>query len=208
MVGAFSERLVDRLSKGIEVSEADKKVAAYGIEGVISSTIGYGLVLSLGVIFQSFAEAVIFSILFSALRQYVGGYHAKTFIVCKCTVCIIFMIEVCLSRFLIGTYPFILGNIAGVWFLFVVWKYAPVRNENKRYYEGQIERLKKAGRRLCVTVYVCSIPFYFLNRKVYCIFIATMTIVMLFMMKEVKRDETGGESEKGSSGHTCKDGGK
>lgn len=208
MIGEFSERLTDRLSRGIEISEADKKVAAYGIEGVISSAIGYGLVLSLGAIFRSFAEAVIFSILFSALRQYVGGYHAKTFIACKCTVCIIFMIELCLSRFLFGTYPFILGNIVGVWFLFVVWKYAPVRNENKRYYEGQIERLKKVGRRLSAAVYVCSIPFYFLDRKIYCISAATMTIVMLLMMKEVKGDEADGKSEKGSSGYACKDGGK
>lgn len=194
MIGEFAEWMVDRLSGGLDVSEADKKVAAYGIEGIISSMIGYGLVLLLGVIFQCFYEAVVFSIVFSTLRKYVGGYHAKTFLACKCIVCVTFLLEMGLSRLLLRTAPFVSGNIAGILFIVTVWKYAPVRNQNKRYYEGQIEHLQKAGRALSVIVYIISILLYFLHRKIYSIVIATIVIVMLLMMKEVTKDEEDGES--------------
>lgn len=194
MIGKFAEWLVNCLSGGLEVSEAEKKVAAYGIEGIISSMIGYGLVLLLGMVFQCFYEAVIFSIVFSTLRKYVGGYHAKTFVACKCIVCLTFMGQMVLSRFLLQTAPFIFGNIAGILFIFIVWKYAPIRNQNKRYYEGQIEHLQKVGRALSVIVYMISILIYFLNRTIYSIVIATIIIVMLLMMKEVIRDEKNGES--------------
>lgn len=194
MIGKFAEWIVKRLSGGLEVSEAEKKVAAYGIEGIISSMIGYGLVLLLGVVFQCFYEAVIFSIVFSTLRKYVGGYHAKTFVACKCIVCLTFMVQIVLSHLLLHTAPFIFGNIAGILFIFIVWKYAPIRNQNKRYYEGQIEHLQKVGRALSVIVYIISILIYFLNRKIYSIIIATIVIVMVLMMKEVIEDEKNGES--------------
>lgn len=122
------------------------------------------------------------------------GYHAKTFVACKCIVCLTFMGQMVLSRFLLQTAPFIFGNIAGILFIFIVWKYAPIRNQNKRYYEGQIEHLQKVGRALSVIVYMISILIYFLNRTIYSIVIATIIIVMLLMMKEVIRDEKNGES--------------
>lgn len=194
MLGEFSERLVSRLSEGLEVSEADKKVAAYGIEGVISSTIGYSLVLLVGIVFGCFSEAVIFSLVFSTLRKYVGGYHAKTFLACKCIVCVTFLVEMGLSRLILQTESFIVGNIVGILFLLTVWKYAPVKNRNKRYYKEQIEYLQKAGRGLAVFVYVFSILLYFLNRKIYSIVIATVVVVTVLMIKEVTGDEKGRES--------------
>ncbi len=194
MFGELSERLVSRLSEGLEVSEADKKVAAYGIEGIISSTIGYSLVLLLGTVFGRFSEAVVFSLVFSTLRKYVGGYHAKSFFACKCIVCVTFLVEMGLSRLILQTEPFIVGNIAGILFLFTVWKYAPVKNRNKRYYEGQIEHLQKVGRRLSVFVYVFSILLYFLHREIYSIVIATVVVVTVLMIKEVTGDEKDRES--------------
>ena len=194
MLGEFSERLVSRLSRGIEISEAEKKVAAYGIEGIISSTIGYSLVLLMGAVFGCFSEAVVFVLVFSALRKYVGGYHAKTFLACKCTVCVTFLVEMALSRLILQTESFIIGNIAGILFLITVWKDAPVKNRNKRYYEGQIEHLQKVGRGLSVFVYVFSILLYFLHREIYSIVIATIIVVTVLMVKEVTGDEKDRES--------------
>ncbi|HHX11968.1 MAG TPA: hypothetical protein GX731_04040, partial [Clostridiales bacterium] len=83
MLYVLSTRLVDILLNNKIIKEKERDIYAYGFQIIISSMIGILIVGAIGLIFIRFIESVLFLVVFISIREYTGGYHAKTFLSCS-----------------------------------------------------------------------------------------------------------------------------
>lgn len=78
------EVISNKLAKQLESSEKDNKerIYAYGLEIIISTGAGFLCILLSAFLMRVPALGVIFILVFSPLRMFVGGYHAQTYKKC------------------------------------------------------------------------------------------------------------------------------
>lgn len=93
MIDFLASKITENLVKSSIINEKIP-VYRYGIELLISSAIGISLILTLGVISNTFLEATVFLLLFIILRQQTGGYHSNTYVGCNTSFSIIYLILV------------------------------------------------------------------------------------------------------------------
>lgn len=102
------------------------------MELLISSAIGGTiLLLKIEIIFDVLIDSIIFIVVFSTLRVFVGGFHSRSFILCNIITVlnfvIIFIIYRCFSDILFS--PFVYSIVFGLSFVLCVL-FAPIENNN------------------------------------------------------------------------------
>lgn len=109
-----------------------REIYSYGFKLIIADAINYILIISLGIVFNRLIESIIFLITLCGLRQFSGGFHAKTFWLCRLS-----MITTCLCVMLLTDIVTYTGfeiiiatsvNVISVTFIMIV---APVIHPNK-----------------------------------------------------------------------------
>ena len=85
-----------------ELDDQDAQdICAYGIEITLSSIINYLLLLMIGYLTQSIIPAVIFGVVFTIIRLYIGGYHCTSCLHCNLTFCLIYTLVLILGKLLL-----------------------------------------------------------------------------------------------------------
>ena len=72
----------DSLIRRGAVDPADREVYEYGLHGVFTDALQYGVLLVVSLLLGRLPQTVAFHIAFIPLRGYAGGYHAKTQLRC------------------------------------------------------------------------------------------------------------------------------
>ncbi len=105
MINRFSRIILDYLlqSEVIEDSDDEREYYQYGIEITVSSILNVVLILLIGIIFRSIKESIFFLLLFIAIRQFAGGFHADTYFKCNFLFCILYLMVLLLTN---TTYSF------------------------------------------------------------------------------------------------------
>lgn len=87
IIEKISSRILKYLlqSEVIEDTKEVRNYYQYGIEITVSSLFGFALVFLIGLLFGNLLESLIFLMCFLPLRQFTGGYHAKTYFYCNLT---------------------------------------------------------------------------------------------------------------------------
>ena len=62
----------------------------YGFELLLSFVVSVSIILALSILIRKFFESLIFLVLFIAIRQFTGGFHARTYLKCQ-----IFTMDIC-----------------------------------------------------------------------------------------------------------------
>lgn len=133
IIEKISKRILEYLlqSEVIEDTKEVKDYYQYGIEITVSSLLGFTLVLLVGCLFGSFLESLVFLLCFTPLRQFTGGYHAKTYFSCNLTFSLSFatmLLFYHLTKEYMTTY-------AGLIIMFsccvIFFSECPIENENK-----------------------------------------------------------------------------
>lgn len=70
-------------SNAIDDNEETKDYYRYGIEITISSLINILLIIIIGIVSGNALESIVFLACFIPLRQFTGGFHAKTYFLCN-----------------------------------------------------------------------------------------------------------------------------
>lgn len=80
--GKIANYLILHFSSSLDKRYKDEQVVRYGIEIILSSMLNLVLIILFGTIFWGLLEIVVFVLFFCPIRQYAGGYHAKTHLRC------------------------------------------------------------------------------------------------------------------------------
>lgn len=118
----------------------DVEVISYGIELLLSSVINLILVLMIGTYFFGILKTIAFILFFCPLRQFSGGFHAKSYLGCSIGFLILFLGIGSAVQFIGYGWICFLICILLICFIFLI---SPIDTENKRLDHGLREKCKK-----------------------------------------------------------------
>lgn len=186
MISRLSKRISLFLCrKGIVVTD-ESEIYQYGFEIIISTIIGFFIVAVIGIVFHMAWLFIIYYLIFATIRQFTGGYHANTYFGCNLTFAFVTSAVFGFTKmaYCSGTYTgvihFLLLSVA----LMIIWRYAPVENENKPITKKQKKRNRLLG---LASSFIVAVTSCFMSKQL-CILMAfsLLSIAALIAISKLK----------------------
>lgn len=136
------------------VKKEDEEVYAYGMELLYSSIFNIALAAIIAIITNTVYPTAAFLITFIVIRQYIGGYHAKTHLGCMSIFAVVLCCFAVLSRYIPAECEVWISMLAIVLAMFLILRFAPVEHPNKPLSCKEKSRLRKSGIISVFTVFV------------------------------------------------------
>lgn len=136
------------------VKKEDEEVYAYGMELLYSSIFNTALAAIIAIITNTVYPTAAFVITFIVIRQYIGGYHAKTHLGCMLILAAVLCCFAVLSRYIPTECEILISMPAIGLSMFLILKFAPVEHPNKPLSCKEKSRLRKSGIISVFTVFV------------------------------------------------------
>lgn len=163
MFQSLSVSMTQGLIQAEVIDADDKEIYEYGLKTIFTNTINFLISILIGVIMGQFLECLLFQLAFLTLRAYSGGYHASTERRC----CLMSYGMVVAVLVLLRYLPEWLNAGAGVLLLLaaagVIVVLAPVENENKPLYPGEIKVYGHRARMILLVEVVIAAILYFVS---------------------------------------------
>ena len=97
----LSVAIVDYCIRHSKIKSEKREIYIYGFMLIFADIINFSLVILIGLCLKKFTESVLFLITLCGLRQYSGGFHAKTFVVCRLSRILTYIVVTLVTSFLI-----------------------------------------------------------------------------------------------------------
>jgi accessory gene regulator B len=136
MFNKLSESLTNRLIETGIINTDELEIYRFGLETLMMKLCHLASYLLLGIFFDKLLELLLFIAAFIPLREYAGGYHAKTplrcyLVSCLTVISLLFLLHATPSQ--VMNYSIILAFLASTILFFVV----PVESANKPLDESE-----------------------------------------------------------------------
>jgi len=165
--------------------DKDKKdIYNYGFKLIISDIVNIIIVFSIGCLLRQFVNSIVFLLSFSFIRMFSGGFHAKTFGLCRCSLLSITLSILLITRriyvYSVKVIPIII--FMDVVSLIVISIMAPVKHPNKVISE-KMRRINKIKAIVSATVQsIISIFLIVLGREEGLVIFFTLLAVVILMI--------------------------
>lgn len=127
------------------VKKEDEEVYAYGMELMYSSILNIAVAVIIAIVTNTVFPTSAFLIIFIVLRQYIGGYHAKTHLGCM----FIFSVLLCcftgISKHIPEQWETWISMLSVISSIILILRFAPAEHPNKPLSEKEKLRLRKRG---------------------------------------------------------------
>ena len=137
------DKLLDKIIENMKKNDCltdDEEIVRFGLEIMIEKAIFIVIIAAFGLLMRCFFESAVFTVCFTLLREYGGGYHAET--KRKCFVLSILTLIVALGsiklaeHFTVLVFPLFIAAVISVIYIFIA---APIDTPNKRFDEDEIK---------------------------------------------------------------------
>ena len=140
---SISNKITDYFSRKNYISEDKKDIYNYGFKLIISDLINFSLVLGLGLVINRFIDGIVFLISLCGIRRFSGGFHAKTFWLCRVSMVFTFLSVIIISNTLeIIKPPLLYIIVFDIISLIVISFFSPVKHPNKKLTKKQCHNNK------------------------------------------------------------------
>lgn len=176
------DKIIEKMKKNDSLTD-DEEIVRFGLEIMIERAIFILIILVLGLLARCFLESIVFSVCFTPLREYGGGYHAETRK--KCFVLSILTLVAALSIIkLAESFQFLTLPIFGIALISVIYTLlkAPIDTPNKRFDEDEIRIYGKKARLLTVILLVAAVLLWILNLSDFSFTVLTGIIIQAYLM--------------------------
>lgn len=136
------------------VKKEDEEVYAYGMELLYSSILNIALAAIIAIITNTVYPTAAFLTAFIVIRQYIGGYHAKTHLGCMSIFAVVLCCFAVLSRYIPAECEVWISMLSVILSIFLILKFAPVEHPNKPISGKEKSKLKKSGIISAFTVFI------------------------------------------------------
>lgn len=177
MKGSVFERWANSLvQKGI-VSREDEELYSYGLRQSWLFLLNVSTALVIGWLMDALTACILFMVCYVPLRRMAGGYHARTPFRCYLLGIVLITAALAAIKWLPWTMKgaLITAAIASV----VIWRLAPVEDENKPLDEEEREMFQKRARQIVIIellVFMTNIILQKDTRLGVCIAMAMLTV--------------------------------
>lgn len=140
----LSNMITDFYIRKKYVPEEKREIYCYGFKLILSDIINFSIIILLGIIFGKLFESIIFLVTLCSVRQFSGGFHAKTFWMCRMAMMITFLCVITVAYLLLKVVCYNIWFISILDMLSVVLIaiLAPVKYSNKLLSEQQRKKNK------------------------------------------------------------------
>ena len=179
------------IQRGI-VEPAKQDIYKTGLELIIADIINILLILTLGFITKSFIYACIYLIMFWTVRRFSGGFHAKTYAVCRIVFIGTYISMICISAVLHRW--LLVSGVCNLIAFATMYLFAPIPHPNKELNSKE----KKANKLFAmITTLFCiliSIILVLLGCKEGLIISLTLLAITILMYVGMLTNAKGGKN--------------
>lgn len=147
MISLLSKSIAHFLLRNNIIDENSVSICEYGMEIIISTLIGFLLIMTSGIILGELGAAMLFYVLFVAVRLFSGGYHANSHLKCKLTMLCCCLLVLVTAKYLIDRFSFIHHLLFLTVYILTIFIFAPIENINIPL-DDDLKKLKKECRLL------------------------------------------------------------
>lgn len=138
MISFLCNRLAEFLCEKNIIAKDEKEIYIYGYEMIITTILGAVLVFAVALLTGRFMEAICFFIVFVLTRQFCGGYHSQTRLLCSITFMLCYAAVLFFNSVLEPIYSWFIHLLIFVPYFAAILGYAPIINENKPLTDREI----------------------------------------------------------------------
>lgn len=181
---SLTEYIIKILDKN-QLLRDDIKIYALGINFLIKSFITIITIVIIAIITNSLAKSILFIYSFGYIREYVGGWHAKSYISCYLLTILVYL------SFLLLSYLSLTSNILLILSTIVLFLYAPLQHPNNPFDDKHKRYYAKIARKRLIIILFLYLILKLLRISLYIsIFYAILfsAILLLIQKFESKRD--------------------
>lgn len=188
MMKKLTNKIVDWLISCDVINEEDSELYNYALFLVILSFSPIVISLVIGLCMGLPLQSILIMIPFFVIRQYSGGYHAKSLSFCFFISCIIIAVFIFLSGII--SFHFSIG-ISACSFL-IIFLFSPITNENKKLNIYEFNRYKLLARIISGIFLLLDIVFTLLEIETFsiCISIGLAQVAFLQIIAIIKNNIT------------------
>lgn len=191
----LSDLITDFCMRHSKIPQGKREIYNYGFKLIIADIINFTIVILLGLCIRRTLESVIFLLTLCGLRIYSGGYHAKTYLLCRVSM-IATYIAVMLTAWLVlsisGTTTIVV--IINIISVFGVSKLAPIENMNKKLSSRLKRENKIKSVIVATTMSFISIVLFLLNKREEGVIISITLLAVVILMIVGLVAKKGGDS--------------
>lgn len=180
------EKIIDKIIEEMKKSNTlidDEEIVRYGLEIMISKAFFAVIIAIIGLIMGCIVESVIFTLSFSLLRQYGGGYHADTrnkcFYLSVITLIAALSIIMFAENFQFLAIPLLMVAIISV--IYILCK-APIDTFGKPLDEDEIKYYGGRARVITVILIIAAAIFWLLRLRDISFTVLTGIIIEAYLM--------------------------
>lgn len=146
------------------IDASKREIYIYGFKLIFSDIINYSLVIVMGIFLNCLIESIVFLITLCGLRIFSGGFHAKTFWVCRISMVLTFIGVMGVTYLLKDVHAIskCIVIIDAISFAVIAFL-APVQNPNKPLTIKQIARNRKKSIIASIFISIISMIFMRIN---------------------------------------------
>jgi len=179
----LADAITDYYIRKKVIAEDKKEIYSYGFKLIIADIINYAIIITLGVILDRLTESIVFLISLCGLRQFCGGFHAKTFWLCRLSMIITYLCVILLTDMVTYTdykTAIVLSvNILSIIFISI---FAPAEHPNK-----PLSDVQKRGNRIksiiiSISLSTASFIFMIVGMKKLGITISITLLAVIILM--------------------------
>lgn len=193
----FLDKIMDFIIHNRKIDDEEAEIVRYGLEIAVLKITFFASALIISLLMNSFWQFIIFISLFSILRSYAGGYHAKTRIQCFIQSMLLVVAAIMIINITQKiTYLIVPLSVIALAASITIWLIAPVDSENKRLDFDEKAIMRRKTRITLAAEVIIGVTLYILNFKTISCAVTlavTSSCVLLlaeyFKIKQVKDHE-------------------
>ncbi|MCH5213260.1 MAG: accessory gene regulator B family protein [Oscillospiraceae bacterium] len=168
------------------------EICKVGIELITADIINFSIILAIGVLTKSFIDSCIYLLLLWSIRRFSGGFHAKTYAVCRVVTVGIFAIILLINR-IIHDYLLLYSIVFNITAFITMLLFAPVRHPNKNLTDKEIKANKLFSLMTTVFFATVSIVLIVIERKEGFVISLTIFAISILMYIGMLTNKKGGK---------------
>lgn len=115
-----------------KIQEDKREIYCYGFKLLILDIVNFSIVLIIGLFINNFLDSILFLIILCGIRQFSGGFHAKSFWLCRLSMVVTFITVSILSNIFTNcSIKLVICMLINFLSVVVIAIWAPVMHPNK-----------------------------------------------------------------------------
>lgn len=197
MIESWADKLAQFVCTHTKADKQMFEIYKYGIEVTISTLLNVFCVMVTSILLSDVISGAVFLTVHFLIKPFVGGYHAKTYLMCNVLFVLVFLTSyISNSLFLkIDEVVFQKVIIESLFLLCLmpIIAFAPVRNQNKSLTDEEAKKYRIIGITLSILVDWVGLILFFCNVKMGSLIIITLFMISLMMLIDIIRLRGGGK---------------